>query len=898
MRHFINGSTVLLFAHVVIGAIAAPPSAGAQTGCSRYWYDNDFRNRIEATLVAIVQEDTLELCTTDGKVVERELDSLSDGDIDYVRSILMAKDAIELLNASAYADARKDVDEIGELLSDYRVPDNLFRPLIDDFRETTKRRLSEIRDSWIEVNGVRYLLADVRPSEVQSGISSMRVFVTRTQIVSIPFGEAALIRLLPAYRGELDETRVIDRPFQRRGVPVRSTLAEEFRWKYELVFDPNLPGWTDPKSARAHQLTREFSTKLESSRFAERYAASRWHFHRGTARAEVDEHSEAILEFDRAASADPSFADPRLFKALSLDRLGKASQAIEEVTSAISIYRRGMRNTLIEHEQLVRCYSLRSRLKASLADFESAIEDSKLAVTFSGKSRLDESNELLTSIERRAAAHFVAEATELHLRPEVDRAEEERLLRAHKLALRALELDPDSPTPQYVDLERSIASALSLAWEIQATRLAESGNFSKAIGLLRKAIDLTDRGELHDKLTTFQDRYHEQLVAEARQILAEAAAARSRKRWDEAIEACDRGLIIDAAEVEGQMRTEAALCHFGRGLARFNTGKAGAEQDFKRAIELDPTGTEQAHYQLGRLALSKQRFDESIESFTRFLTRDRKDESPTVVADAHFLRGCAYAAIDRSTEAEQDLIAACRLRPTEGRTWSLLAAIQYGMGKITEAERSIDLTLRLSPNDETALLTRAKIRFDSSELDRALDDVRTVLGRRIDSPEAKNLETSILRELQLRHDAKRRADHLDPYYFDEDQLDAAIADLAGAGITALFGFAMDSEAKDSESLTDFLAYTFAAEFSRMGSDRFVDQFLRRVYPNLPTKDRLAMSAILKSLFRGELRYLGLAIAEEKLVELIRSEHPEVSAFAPSAARILLKVNQRISQIRR
>lgn len=158
-----------------------------------------------------------------------------------------------------------------------------------------------------------------------------------------------------------------------------------------------------------------------------------------------------------------------------------------------------------------------------------------------------------------------------------------------------------------------------------------------------------------------------------------------------------------AAELRGELAKLESVSSAGdlaaRGRVRRLMGDAGAAEDFRKALDLDPNHA-LAHAWLGEAGLGEKG---SLESLSRSIELDPKN------AWALVYRGAGRLLLNDPTGAADDFNAACKLLPREALPF-LLAGLALGKGKRrAAADLAFSKALALEPSCSAAALLRSRL---------------------------------------------------------------------------------------------------------------------------------------------------------------------------------------------
>jgi tetratricopeptide (TPR) repeat protein len=200
--------------------------------------------------------------------------------------------------------------------------------------------------------------------------------------------------------------------------------------------------------------------------------------------------------------------------------------------------------------------------------------------------------------------------------------------------------------------------------------------------------------------TTSAPTFHD-VYAEALSLLEEA-------RWEEAIGALDRALVIDPSFAQAYRK---------RGLARRRLGDlTGAVEDYSEAIRRDPRDPQAYSLRgvvlrkLGDVQAALSDYDEAIRLRPSY-------------AEAHRNRAYARVLLRDLDGAMEDYDAAIRLDPSQAESF-----LQRGLSRMNEfrdlrgALSDLTEVIRLDPQSAAAYRNRAPIHHELGNLEQALSD--------------------------------------------------------------------------------------------------------------------------------------------------------------------------------
>lgn len=173
----------------------------------------------------------------------------------------------------------------------------------------------------------------------------------------------------------------------------------------------------------------------------------------------------------------------------------------------------------------------------------------------------------------------------------------------------------------------------------------------------------------------------------------------------------------------------------GRGYVVLQRGQFNAAiADFEGALRIDPRSQDALRF-LGLSYADKGDRAKADEAFARAIAADAKDPWPIMIraiaaardgerdrsiadaaraialtgpqsSDAILVRGAVHYFLEDLDKARVDVDTAIRLNPDNGQAHRMSARILLRNGRLDEAQRALDLSARLLPNDATILLQR------------------------------------------------------------------------------------------------------------------------------------------------------------------------------------------------
>jgi tetratricopeptide (TPR) repeat protein len=238
----------------------------------------------------------------------------------------------------------------------------------------------------------------------------------------------------------------------------------------------------------------------------------------------------------------------------------------------------------------------------------------------------------------------------------------------------------------------AIADCALADTEAERLRITDSGLRSAALvclGLARQS-----KGELAEA----QRSYDGALRWNARDVTALSGrgyVVLQRGRFDAAIADFEAALRIDP-------RFQDALRFLG--LTYSDKGdRAKAEEAFARAIEADPKDPWPIMIRAMSAARNGER-ERALADAARALALTGPQSS-----DALLVRGAVYYFLEDLDKARIDVDASIRLNPDNGQAHQMLSRILIRNGRLDEAQRALEASARLLPNDATVMLQRGLI---------------------------------------------------------------------------------------------------------------------------------------------------------------------------------------------
>lgn len=152
--------------------------------------------------------------------------------------------------------------------------------------------------------------------------------------------------------------------------------------------------------------------------------------------------------------------------------------------------------------------------------------------------------------------------------------------------------------------------------------------------------------------------------------------------------------------------------NFGNALLKINQ-TADAEQEYRRALELDP-GHLPAAFNLAALLQDHARFEEAIKILTPF--DNGKDET----GETDLLLGKLFEKTDQAQKALAHFKTAVSLNPSYAEAWAQLAILQEITNQTDDAQISVIQGLALAPNLPDLLIVKARLLRRNKQFEQAI----------------------------------------------------------------------------------------------------------------------------------------------------------------------------------
>lgn len=270
---------------------------------------------------------------------------------------------------------------------------------------------------------------------------------------------------------------------------------------------------------------------------------------------------------------------------------------------------------------------------------------------------------------------------------------------------------------------------IAVGYRFRAYAHADSGNVARAIADLDEAIRLKS-----DDVQTFFDR---------------ASYFLRQKQFDEALDDCNKGLAIDGARAD--LIALRGRVHGGRGASE------QAENDFTKAIEIDPEGAVDYLVWRGDLYLECDDNEKAIADFTDAIVhkpelayaysrrasgywaqRDTDsaldDFSRAIELDPEWLwvrngRGLVHADRGDHEAAVADFNEAAKLNSNHGPTFEYRGESYCKLGRQAEALADLNEAIRLNPDSLRLYNRRAMLHYYNRDYQKATRDHMEALKR-------------------------------------------------------------------------------------------------------------------------------------------------------------------------
>jgi putative GTP pyrophosphokinase len=127
----------------------------------------------------------------------------------------------------------------------------------------------------------------------------------------------------------------------------------------------------------------------------------------------------------------------------------------------------------------------------------------------------------------------------------------------------------------------------------------------------------------------------------------------------------------------------------------------------------------------GLIAHNRGDHDLAIMLYTEILDHETR---PEVLAIVHLHRGMAHFTLDRFDEAFRDFEAAVEADPANDKGYLYLGVLEATIGTPRRALEYLEMALERDPYSLDALMERAKLRYDSGNLESCAEDCRSILA--------------------------------------------------------------------------------------------------------------------------------------------------------------------------
>jgi tetratricopeptide (TPR) repeat protein len=206
----------------------------------------------------------------------------------------------------------------------------------------------------------------------------------------------------------------------------------------------------------------------------------------------------------------------------------------------------------------------------------------------------------------------------------------------------------------------------------------------------------------------------------------------------------DNQRALDAFKEAARLDTASVRAAYGMGVALLNLGKIDeAKEQFERAIRLDPA-TIKARNNLGRILQQRGDFEGALRQFNAVLKLDSSD------VYAH--RGCADIALEKQdyAAAVQHYENAYHLGASDRQLISRWAQALLLQGKYEDALKVNSILLQREPNNARIHHNQARIYAFCDSLQRAAEELETVLRLAPQNEEARRELEEIRRVLKTK----------------------------------------------------------------------------------------------------------------------------------------------------
>lgn len=258
----------------------------------------------------------------------------------------------------------------------------------------------------------------------------------------------------------------------------------------------------------------------------------------------------------------------------------------------------------------------------------------------------------------------------------------------------------------------------------QARDAEKAGDLDRAWQLYRQARGLGDTPELTRALQRLEPKLQElDAIEQIRSALrkqqrstAEQLAAEFVKKYPGSRYRAEAEALLPKQPAESRSAAE----YFAAGMKKYDARDyPAAAQDFKRAVQIDPSHTE-AWWHLACCRYFEKEFHDALDAVTRAIEAGRRD------ARAYNLRGSVLVALHRYPDALQDYTRAIELDPKLAHAWHNRGIVHYEIGDYRRAIEDLTRAIELRDHADSRG-QRARAYFQLKAFEAALADARRAI---------------------------------------------------------------------------------------------------------------------------------------------------------------------------
>ncbi len=462
-------------------------------------------------------------------------------------------------------------------------------------------------------------------------------------------------------------------------------------------------------------------------------------FRAGYSAMQAGELEKAQLDFARAVRLAPGMAEPRVALGAILVQLGKPTQAIVELQSALALKPGDVNaeaNLAMAHEAQGRGLAAvgktseaEAEMRAGIAAIHTQPDAHQLATM------QDELGSLLAQQKRwpeaegafREALRVTPDPTEdagTHMHLGTVLVEEQRVEEAVTELRLAVEASKTGGQAGNAMAEYQLGHALVVAGKDEDAELpleqALKLNPELAGGPLELAMVLQRLGRQEESIPLFEKAVKAE-PGNAVALTNLGLALTQTGRAKEAVTYFERALTETPSD---------PVVHEDLGVARLQQSEFDAAiGEFEKARAVAPEDP-QVHYDLGLAYKLKDRMDDAIRELTE---AERLDSA---LPDPPYTLGILLMQLGRLPEAVDQLRVALTLRPENGDGWAILGSVLKQSSRRPEAIEALRKAIQLLPNQPGPHITLAGVLAEqgegaeaASERKRAAELSRTAVNR-------------------------------------------------------------------------------------------------------------------------------------------------------------------------